>query len=361
MAQILVIEDDQNVRETLHRVLDRAGYETRSAGDGLQGVHLAQAHPPDLVISDVRMPYMDGYTVLRTLRHNPHTQTVPIILLTALADRAAMRQGMSLGADDYLPKPFEVEDLLKAVQTQLAKSAVHQEKHDTSLRILRKNIIYALPHEMRTPLQQIMGYAQLLEMAHEDAQPDDILEASQAITRASQRLGRLIENYLVYAQLELLEEHQMTALRNHITPRIPEVIRSVAQAKALDYQRVDDLKLDLCELAALRIAPEDLNRILTEFIDNAFKFSQPGTPVILQTRKTDAHFRLVIRDHGRGLTPEQIEQIGAYMQFERTYYEQQGLGLGMIIARRLVELHQGKVVIKSPPKQGTAIVIQWPL
>jgi DNA-binding response OmpR family regulator len=280
MAKILVIDDENTLRHTISTILRFAGYEVIDAADGRTGVKLACEVIPDLIVSDIVMPGLDGFGLLSTLRDNAETAAIPVIFVTALAERQAMRQGMELGADDYLVKPFAPADLLNTVKTRLERQAVLAERHDTTLRVLRKNIIYALPHEMRTPLHLILGFAQILEMHHEKASSEDILQATGAIIKAGHRLEHLIENYLAYAQMELIatDSHETSALRNHFTDDPTHIIRTLAITAAESHHRGDDLLLDI-QGAPLRIASESLAKLISEVVDNAFKFSRPGTPV----------------------------------------------------------------------------------
>jgi signal transduction histidine kinase len=269
---------------------------------------------------------------------------------------------MELGADDYLVKPFAPTDLLNTVKTRLQRQATLAEKHDTTLRVLRKNIIYALPHEMRTPLHLILGFAQILEMHHHKASSEDILQATSAIIKAGHRLEHLIENYLAYAQMELIatDTEETSALRNHFTDEPDHIIRNTAIGLADSYDRNSDLMLDI-QRVPLRIAQESLAKLISEVVDNALKFSRPGTPVHVTSFCEEQHYILRICDKGRGMSVEQIKNVGAYMQFERAFYEQQGLGLGLAIVRRLTELHGGQLEIESTLDQGTSVHIRLPL
>lgn len=362
MPKILVIDDDAMPRQTIVKLLNLGGYETLEARDGRTGMQLASEHLPDLVISDVRMPTFDGFDVLKGLRANPVTDSIPVVFVSALNDIKAIREGMNAGVDDYLGKPYSGEELLRVVSTQLKKKNLVHDKFDTSLKVLRKNIIYALPHEFRTPLSLILGYGQILESDYKTIKQDELLESAQVIVSAGNRLQRLIENYLVYAQIELIQNdpREVEQLRNYIIKDVAPVIEKIAQKIAAKYQRTADLSLDLCTLA-LRISEPNLKKITEELIDNAFKFSAKGSKVIIKTVHEKDCFKFYIRDYGRGMTAEQIKSLGAYMQFNRALFEQQGLGLGFTLAQRLVELHSGKLRIESRIEQGTAIGIEMPL
>ncbi|MFN9649910.1 MAG: sensor histidine kinase, partial [Pseudanabaena sp.] len=133
-----------------------------------------------------------------------------------------------------------------------------------------------------------------------------------------------------------------------------------SQRKAREYERPDDLQIDITEVD-LRMASEDLIKIADELIDNAFKYSSQGTKVCLSSYATDAHWVLTIKDHGRGMTKAQIANIGAYIQFERQFYEQQGMGLGLFLAKTLVEFYGGNLNIHSEETLGTSIRITIPL
>jgi signal transduction histidine kinase len=251
---------------------------------------------------------------------------------------------------------------MNAVGTQLKKRTAIVQKYETTLRLLRKNITYALPHELKTPLTGILGYAHMLLMDSENVKPADIQEYSSWIVKSGERLQHLIENYLVYAQIEILssDPKQVEALRNHIIKNTDDIIREEATRIAEEVQRSADLCLELSNIA-LQIAAQDLRKIVSELVHNAFKFSPDGTTVKVSTRRTNTTFSLLIQDHGRGMTADQVQQMGAYMQFERKLYEQQGIGLGFSVARSLAHLHGGQITVSSTPGAGTLIEIIFPI
>ncbi|MEP7109110.1 MAG: response regulator [Ferruginibacter sp.] len=120
--KILVIEDNNDIRENTAEILELAGFKTLTAKNGRQGVEVALKERPDVVICDIMMPELDGYGVLRLLRKNPGTETVPFIFLTAKTERSDLRKGMEMGADDYITKPFDDSELLNAVEVRLKKA-----------------------------------------------------------------------------------------------------------------------------------------------------------------------------------------------------------------------------------------------
>ncbi|GAB4377014.1 MAG: response regulator [Salibacteraceae bacterium] len=123
MPTILLIEDNETVRENTAEILELAGYEVLTAADGKQGVEIALTNNVDLIVCDIMMPELDGYGVLHILSKNPNTASVPFIFLTAKAEKSDFRKGMNLGADDYLTKPFEEMELLQTIERRLNKAS----------------------------------------------------------------------------------------------------------------------------------------------------------------------------------------------------------------------------------------------
>jgi CRP-like cAMP-binding protein/ActR/RegA family two-component response regulator len=128
MKTILIIEDNNEIRENLAEILELANYKVFTAENGKVGVAVATEQKPDLIVCDIMMPVLDGYGVIHMLQKNPDTQSIPFIFLTAKAERAEIRKGMELGADDYLTKPLNGTELLNAVESRLRKSEVLKER-----------------------------------------------------------------------------------------------------------------------------------------------------------------------------------------------------------------------------------------
>jgi two-component system sensor histidine kinase/response regulator len=361
MTRILVIEDDKNIRNDVVELLEAEGHSARGAEDGLAGVAAARAELPGLIICDIMMPGLDGFGVLDELRQDPVTATIPFIFLTARVDKADLRRGMELGADDYLTKPFTRAELLKVIETRLAKQAALDKKFQARLQELRASMALSLPHELRTPLTGILtGSAMLLEQ--DTLEPSDVRELAGIIHNSAKRLNRLVMNYLLYAEIEttLSDPATVQALRQSRTRVARTVIESIALQKARAAEREGDLQLEL-EAATLGIAQPHLEKIVEELLDNAFKYSKAGSPVCVSGMCGQGSYALSITDHGRGMTARQIANIGAFVQFDRKIHEQQGPGLGLAIVKRLAELYAGEMDLDSIPGTRTTVRVTLPL
>src|SRR5436853_505441 len=219
MKKILVIDDEEWLREMVQLALAQKGYDVIEAKNGAVGIEVAQKQLPDLILCDVNMEKMNGYGTLSSLRNQPGTAAIPFILMTGLADNAGMRHGMELGADDYLPKPFTIDALYAAVEARLKKSQALRQEAERKLAHLRDNISLMLPHELRTPLNGILAYGEILASEAATLPAKEIAEMGQVIHDSGRRLERLIENFLIYARIELLgtDPQKISALRSKQT------------------------------------------------------------------------------------------------------------------------------------------------
>lgn len=360
MSRILVIDDQSSLREMIRLALEHQGFEVIEAASSSEGLTQARDLHPDLILCDVNMDKADaGYFTLSKLREDAATAVIPFILMTGYADAAGMRHGMDLGADDYLPKPFKVDELYATVNARLRKAQTVRVEAEKKLSLLRSQISLMLPHEMRTPLNGIISNAELLAESAAAFDPAMISEMSREICVSGQRLERLIENFLIYAQLEIVasDPQGIGRLRAARMTQPAEVVRAAAQAEAEKAGRKRDLLLDLTD-APLPMAEDYFKKITQELVQNALKYSDAGMPVRVRLQVEGGEVKFSVRDEGRGFSSEQLNRIGAYIQFERKMQDDQGFGLGLAIAKKLVELHGGELVIDSTPGIGSTVTVK---
>jgi two-component system, sensor histidine kinase and response regulator len=358
IAKILVIEDAADLRDDLIEMLTLDGYQTHGAENGLVGVKTAKEVMPDLIVCDIMMPEMDGYDVLLSLRGDPETAGIPFIFLTARTEHIDRRQGMVLGADDYLTKPFDVEELLESIHTQIEK----RQKANAAAKLrqdqLRESIVTALPHELRTPLNTIIGFSEMLQSEAQYLKPDQVASWAGHIHTAAYRLYHLVENYLYYVRLQV-------AVQQNTAPEIHEKMddmRAAIEQQAISlsqkYKRPDDIVLSLEPCPPLTMDYKDGLKMPEELIDNAFKFSKAGQAVKVTGKRDGDCYTLTVEDKGRGMTPDQVEHIGGFIQFERWLHEQQGMGLGLIVVKLLSEIYHADLKIDGKTNEGTSVTLR---
>jgi two-component system, sensor histidine kinase and response regulator len=190
--------------------------------------------------------------------------------------------------------------------------------------------------------------------------PEEVLESAKFIHESAQRLHRLIENFLLHSQIELMasEKKKIETASNSTSLALDQAIPEVARKVSARFKRDGDLVLEIAK-GTLLIPADHFKKIVEELVDNAFKFSDAGKPVRVSTSTVGNNFALTISDNGRGMTTEQLSSIGPHMQFDRKTYEQQGSGLGLIIAKRLTELLGGQMTLESKPAGGTNVRVTF--
>ncbi len=353
--KILIVDDDPDVREGIAEILEAEGFLTLIAENGTDALAQAEEFQPDLIICDVIMPLMSGYELLKKCRQEPSLALVPFIFLTAHADKEILRHGMELGADDYLIKPIDPKDLIGAIAARLRKQSFLHEATAHKLEALRRSITLSLPHELRTPLSGILGMADILIEEANSLSPEEVADIGRDLLTCGERLNRLIQNFLLYAELETGDTQPPHT--NALTP-IRELTTNIAHKCARLAHRPEDLYLELTD-AVVPIPSPRWQKIVEEIIDNAFRYSVAGQRVTIKSWFKDDLLILQIRDCGRGMTAHQIANLGAYMQFDRRIHEQQGTGLGLTLAKRLVEFYGGVLMIDSVPLTGTTVTLQF--
>jgi signal transduction histidine kinase len=307
------------------------------------------------------MPVLNGLAMLAELRKSPATAAIPLVFLTGRGDRSDLREGMNLGADDYITKPFEMEEMLLAVKSRLARQSALNAQFQERLDQLHASITTSLPHELRTSLTGILGFASILLDHSEQIGRDELQMAANAIKTAGERLHRYMENYLLYAELVSgagLGRSLDTASDSRPAEVAP-CAKGVIEACARHHGRDADIRL---ALVPARVAmPETyLAKALNEVADNAFRYSPHDTAVEVTSEAIGNMIRITVLDSGRGITPDQIKEINAFVQFDRGLHEQQGLGLGLALTKRLVEFHGGTLEIERTPEWKTRVSIELP-
>lgn len=361
IPKVLVIEDSHALRRDIIEMLTFEGFDVQGAENGVLGVQTAREYHPDLIICDIMMPELDGIGVIKELQRDTQESTIPFIFLTAKTDKVDVRFGMELGASDYLTKPFTAPELIAAVRTQLKKRVTFEVLAEERLDDLRENIILTLPHEIRTPLTGILGFADLLVSDSQKLSREKIGEMASFIHTSARRLYRLTENYLAYAQIQMLlqDSERLNAMRDFVTDSPRTRIENKINEKVKEYQREADLTMAIPSVETLPFLEENLDKLIEELIDNALKFSEPGTPITVIGGMKDNQFQLTFADKGRGIQQEKLRRIGAYIQFGREWHEQQGSGFGLIIAIRLSQMHGGGLDIDSKANEGTTVTVTF--
>lgn len=353
LKTILLIDDDQAILSMFGMALRHDGYQVLTAEDGEEGIEMARIHLPDLIISDINMPGTDGKTVLKTLREDPAIASLQIVLMTGNPTAVPPRKGMELGADDFLVKPFGHDELSRCVEARLRRAHVHWRVEDKAITELRSTLHSTLPHEFFTPLAGILGLTELLRSDFRDMDPSEVDEFLSEIEVSGWRLHRTLKNYLFLLDLKSGKNHETGLLLKADT--VQEIIAERIQTVSARHDRKADIQIEIdsCPIFA---GSDSLAVIAEELVDNACSFSRKGTPVQVKLSPDGV---LTIKDHGRGMTREQIKRLSIFRQYERDTYEQQGLGLGLVLVMGLADQFGFELNLDSSPGKGTTVTVAF--
>lgn len=383
LPTILIVDDEPSNFDVIESILSEKEYVLHYASSGEMAIAALPDVEPDLVLLDVMMPGLDGFETCCQIKALSDWKLLPIIMVTALDGEENLARCLEAGADDYVSKPVRILELrarmksllrIKQQQDRIEEFAILQ--RDTisflgsSLSDIRGSIATMFPHELNTPLNGIINGLQLLQM-EPDFNPSGSKHVDELLNIALQsslRMDGIVKRFLRYLylatnknklsheqfalQLELLELDENSA---HTS-----LIREVATVKAQIHGRETDL---ICEMVdqTLPVKAFYVHWLVSEVVENAFKFSERGTPVTIKGEVENGDFCLSIHDKGRGMTPAQIQGVDAFVQFERHKYEQQGMGLGLKITQLAMEQIQGSIDISSTYNKNTTVNLRIPL
>jgi len=357
MAKILVVEDSVEMLYNISSILSLNGFSVTSARNGFEGLTAAKNIYPDLIISDIMMPVMDGIEMLSAIRENEFLQTTPVIFLTAKVDRRDLRDGMVKGADDYITKPFKSSELLEAISAQLKRKERFKSKYDE----IAQNISTYIPHELRTPLIAIMGYTDLLLSDLSSWDEETMTGMLTNVKKASGRLYKTIEKFIRYSEIELLlanhPENQLDGIKE-ISAK--ENVTYIAEKISKNYFRPDDLMVSLGDVH-LKIDEEHFQILVEELVDNAFKFSSKSQCVKINGVSAIDSMTLEITNQGRGMSVAEIEKINPFIQHNRKHFAQSGNGLGLVTAVKLSKLYNVNFKLESELDKYFSVKLQFPL
>ncbi|MEH1841862.1 MAG: ATP-binding protein [Nostoc sp.] len=354
-SRVLIIDDNADMRDYLKRILNEH-VEVEAVADGATALAAANQRVPDLILSDVMMPGLDGFELLKALRADARTKEVPIILLSARAGEESVIEGLLAGADDYLIKPFSASELVTRVNAYLQMAHLRSEtlRQERTINRRKDEVLSTVSHELNTPLVAILGWTRLLRSS----------PPSQAMLMKS--LETIERNATLQAKLvqDLLDISRITAGKVNLNLQpveLQEVIEAAIATVRQSYQTKDIcLECTLALPVTVQGDPDRLQQIVLNLLTNAIKFTPTGgkIEVSLQTHENQA--QIILSDTGCGIPADFLPYI--FDTFRQAKGAKKGLGLGLAITRNLVELHGGTIYAQSPGvRQGATFIVNLPL
>jgi two-component system sensor kinase len=359
-SNVLVIEDTKSIREELRDILIFEGMQVFTAENGQEGIDRAKELLPDLILCDIMMPVKDGFEVFDEIQKIDNLKHTPFIFLTAKATIENRREGMILGADDYIAKPFDIDLLIKSVKSRLYKEKKRKQSENNKLETLQYNISFAIPQELLTPLNGIIGLSGLMKDPEVAIDDKEFRDFASGIFDSGHRLLSTFQKFIYYTEVELLlnNDKKKTSLKKEITETGEQELQEESQSIAQKFNRESDIELHLKPFN-IKISSFHFEVIIANIIDNAFKFSNKGDKVIIEVELDDSHVHVTVIDTGVGFNDVILNQIGAFTQFNRSKMEQQGLGLGLIISKKLINFYEGELNISGNKPKGSCVKLSF--
>ena len=367
-ALILNIDDSAQLRYLKTRILQRVGYEVVEGSSGAEALRLVKELMPQLILCDVKLPDMSGIEVCRRIKSDPISAGIPVVQISAtFVAEEDEREGLKGGADIYLTEPLEPKELetvvsilLRLRRTEaeaLEKERAAREQAEEATR-LKDEFLANLSHELRTPMNIIIGWAHLLRAG--PLNDEQKHRAAESIERAARSQAQLIEDLLDVSRivtgkfrLQMQEVDASSVLRLAV-----ESLRLVAHSKQVVLNVMQP-----ASPAVVRGDPDRLQQVIWNLLSNAVKFTPAGGCVDVQLEQTEAQVRIQVTDTGIGIAPQFLPYVfdrfrQADSSSTRTHT---GMGLGLAIVRHVVELHGGKVQANSAGEnQGSTFTVTLP-
>jgi signal transduction histidine kinase len=363
-ATILVVEDDIHLMDGIREILELDSYKVVTAVSGYDGLERLRAMRmnPDLIVSDIMMPKMDGYQFFQAVRDEPKWVAIPFIFLTAKGEKSDIRLGKKMGADDYVTKPFGAEDLLVAVSSKLARQEQIRTAFSAQISDMKKRILTILNHEFRTPLTYVIAYADMLSRDADELSLVELKEFLTGVNTGADRLRRLISNFIFLVELETGEVDLTYAWRKRALSDYNALVKAAL--------RNEQVVIDATRVRT-RIDPstpnitgdeEYLAGALARMIDNAEKFSEKGDEILIEIgNDTDGRVTIAVTDKGRGIPRDELDQIfDSFYQINRQQYEDQGAGSGLAIVRGVARIHSAEISVRSVEGEGSTFSLHFP-
>lgn len=355
---ILIVDDNPDNLGILYTFLSNEGYKVYMAQSGEAALGQVKINRPAVILLDIMMPGIDGFNVCRLLKKDEDTCEIPVIFMSALTETFNIVKAFSLGAVDYITKPFQKEEVLERIKTHV--TIMDQKKKLEELVETRNRLLGMAAHDLRNPIATINSLASYLAEGYEDIDPAFFIKALDNIKDSSKHALTLIE--------ELLDITVIESGKFELKRECYQYIQFVKDIIAVDSIMANKKNISISletELNDLKIC-FDINKIeqvLNNLITNAIKFSHPGSSItVYVTREKDILYTTVT-DEGQGIPEEEIEHI--FIPFKRSSTRstngEKSTGLGLAITKRIILAHGGELTVESELGQGSSFTFSLPV
>jgi signal transduction histidine kinase len=355
---ILIIDDEEALRDGCSQVLEKAGYAVLTAEQGIEGIKLAREHLPDMAFIDLKMPNISGMEIIEILSRD--IPDIVLVMITGFATIVSAVEAMQKGAYDYLPKPFNPDQLralakrgLEHRNLKIETKRLREEKD-----LMERNFITFVSHEMRSPLVVIRQYIEALNEIAGDRFDKDVKEIIERCRKRIQNLEEMVEHWLDISRIE-----NGTLAQQKVSLSLATIIsQSVEEMTPVCRKRGISLETNIPQkLPQITGDAESLVRVFTNIIGNATKYTPEGGKITVTCQNDEYYINVSIADTGKGIPPDKLELIfEPFFRCGGKNEKHSGSGLGLTFCKKIMESHKGCIAVSSKEGEGTTFVLTFP-
>lgn len=348
-SRILIVDDTVDTVELLKKRLRSEGYDTAEAYDGEECLRQVDAYNPDLIVLDVMMPKMDGFEVCQRLKSDENTRYIPVLMLTAKSEVSDKVRGLDIGADDYLPKPFDYKELSARIRSLLTIKTAHEQLAEEEKTEALELMMDEVAHEVRNPLVSIGGFARRVYENLPEGNPNR--KYMEMIIEDVAKIENMIK--------QLIEIQTMTI--SYLEPiNINNVIMQALDIFGEEFEeKAIDTETELMENPPVIYADrEQIKKALANLIKNSIE-AMVNEKRVLKIANSISEGRVEIRisDTGKGISRDKLKNIFDPLFTSKIY----GPGLGLTYTLKIIQDHRGTISVESEPGKGSTFTIRLPL
>jgi len=364
--KILIVDDVMSNVLLLRILLTKEQFQVCTASNGNQCIEQAHNEKPDLILLDVMMPDISGFETAKILKHDDETKDIPIIFLTALNSPADLVKGFQVGASDFLPKPFNKEELVIRVMHQIslvaAKRLIIKQNQELLRTIEGRDKMYSvIAHDLRSPMGSVkMVLNMLTMMVTPETLGPEITELISQANQQTEEVFSLLDNLLKWtkSQTGRLNVVFQDFNTDELIPGVIEIFNMVASMKQITLSY-----LDTSEKIKIHADQDMLNTVLRNFISNAIKFSNNGSSIEVFVTRQDKFAKISVQDHGMGISEENQSKLFKTETNYTTYgtANEEGSGLGLLLCKDFAVKNGGDISLESKEGVGSIFSILLPI
>ena len=355
---ILIIDDEEALRDGCSQVLEKAGYAVLTAEQGIEGIKLAREHLPDMAFIDLKMPNISGMEIIEILSRD--IPDIVLVMITGFATIVSAVEAMQKGAYDYLPKPFNPDQLRALAKRGLEHRNLKIETKRLRVEkdLMERNFITFVSHEMRSPLVVIRQYIEALNEIAGDRFDKDVKEIIDRCRKRIQNLEEMVEHWLDISRIE-----DGTFAQQKVSLSLDSIIsRSVEEMIPVCRKRGISLETNIPQkLPQITGDAESLVRVFTNIIGNATKYTPEGGKITVTCQHDEIYINVSIADTGMGIPPDKLSLIfEPFFRCGGKNEKHSGSGLGLTFCKKIMESHKGCIAVSSKEGEGTTFVLTFP-